>query len=306
MREPQARDAAHREFGNVTAIAEEARDAWRWQWIEQAGQDVRYALRSMRKRPAFAAVAVWSIALGSGAAVALFAVLDSTLLRPLPVLDPAHLVESHGGSYPLYQRFRELHQVFSDVAAASLLDRSNVTTSSAGEQSVDHGLVRVELVSGNYFSLLGAKAAAGRTHTTHDDRVPGRHPIAVISDGYWRRRFGSAPDVLKRTVALNGTTYSVIGVAPRQFPGETTGRPVDIWVPMMMQSQVMLEMPGLLEQNNGWVWVVAGAFATRAEADTYFDEMRATGHPLGVDISRQQAATGHGAARCRLRVPAGA
>jgi hypothetical protein len=76
MREPQARDAAHREFGNVTAIAEEARDAWRWQWIEQAGQDVRYALRAMRKRPAFTAVAVWSIALGSGAAVALFAVLD--------------------------------------------------------------------------------------------------------------------------------------------------------------------------------------------------------------------------------------
>ena len=270
MREPQARDAAHREFGNVTAIAEEARDAWRWQWIEQAGQDVRYALRAMRKRPAFTAVAVWSIALGSGAAVALFAVLDSTLLRPLPVRDPAHLVESHGGSYPLYQRFRELHQVFSEVAAASLLDRSNVITSGAGEQNVDHGLVRVQLVSGNYFSLLGVNAVAGRTLTPDDDRVPGGHPIVVISDGYWRRRFGSTPDVLGRTLALNGTTYTVIGVAPRQFTGETTGRPVDIWVPMMMQSQVMLEMPGLLERNNGWLHIIGrlkpGVTVTQAQA----------------------------------------
>jgi predicted permease len=256
MPEPAARDAAHREFGNLTAITEEARDAWRWQWLEQAAQDVRYALRAMRKRPLLTAVAVSSIALGSGAAVALFAVLDSTLLRRLPVRDPAQLIESHGGSYPLYQRFRELHQVFSDVAASSLLDRSNVTT--GGDASnVDRGLVRVQLVSGNYFSMLGVRAAVGRTLTPDDDRAPGAHPVAVISDGYWRRRFGTAPDVIGSTLGLNGTTYAVIGVAPRDFTGETTGRPVDIWVPMMMQSQVMLEMPGLLERNNGWLHIIA-------------------------------------------------
>jgi len=123
MPQPQARYAAHREFGNLTAITEDAREAWRWQWVEQIRQDGRYALRAMRKRPVFTAVAVGSIALGSGAAIALFAVLDSTLLRPLPVRDPAHLIESHGGSYPLYQKFHDLQQVFSDVAAASLLDR---------------------------------------------------------------------------------------------------------------------------------------------------------------------------------------
>jgi len=255
MPEPQARYAARREFGNLTAITEEAREAWRWQWVEQTRQDVRYAVRAMGKRPVFTAVAVCSIALGSGAAVALVAVLDSTLLRPLPVRDPAQLVESHGGSYPLYQRFRDLHQVFSDVAAVSLLDRSNVTVG-GDDSSADRGLVRVQLVSGNYFSMLSVRASRGRTLTSVDDRVPGGHPVAVISDGYWRRRFGGAPDVIGRTLGLNGTTYTVVGVAVPEFTGETTGRPVDIWLPMMMQSQVMLEMPGLLERNNGWLHII--------------------------------------------------
>jgi predicted permease len=255
MSEQQARHAAHREFGNVTAITEAARDAWRWQWIEQARQDVRYALRAMRRRPAFTAVAVASIALGSGAAVALFAVIDSTLLRPLPVRNPAQLVASHGGSYPLYQRFRELRQVLSDVAAVSLLDRSNVIAGDA-TLDVDRGLVRVELVSGNYFAMLGVKPAIGRTLSLNDDRTPGGHPVAVISDGYWRRRFGSAPNIVGRTLGLNGTTYTVIGVVARGFTGETIGRPVDVWLPIMMQSQVMLEMPGLLERNNGWLHII--------------------------------------------------
>ena len=238
MTQPDARYAAQREFGNLTAITEEARDASRWQLIEQMRQDVRYAVRTMRKRPVFTAVTVCSIALGSGAAVALFAVVDATLLHPLPVRDPGQLVASHGGSYPLYRRFRDLHEVFADVAAVSLLDRSNVTVG-GDESSIDRGLVRVQLVSRNYFSLLGVRASKGRALTPDDDRVPGAHPVAVLSDGYWRRRFGGAADVIGRTLGLNGTTYTVVGVAVREFTGETTGRPVDIWLPMMMQSQVM-------------------------------------------------------------------
>ena len=269
MTEADARHAAHREFGNVTAITEAARSAWRWQWLEQLRQDARYALRSMRRRPGFTAVAISSIAVGTGAAVALFAVLDSMLLRPLPVRDPGQLIASHGGSYPLYQRFRDLHQVFSDVAAVALLDRSNVTLDGLAS-SVDRGLVRIELASGNFFSMLGVKAAVGRTLAPDDDRVPGGHAVAVISDGYWRRRFGSRPDIVGRTLGLNGTTYTVVGVITRDFTGESTGRPVDVWIPLMMQSQVMLEMPGLLERNNGWLRIVArmrpGVSAGQAQA----------------------------------------
>ncbi len=256
MEPAQARYTAQREFGNVTSIAESAREAWRWQWLEQLGQDARYAVRAMRRRPAATAVSVASIALGTGAAVALFAVIESTLLRRLPVREPAQLVASHGGSYPLYQRLRELHDVFSDVAAVALLDRSNVTAD-GGAPAVDRGLVRVALVSGNYFALMGAKAAIGRTLALDDDRVPGGHPVAVISDAYRRRRFGSDRAVVGRAVGLNGTTYSIVGVASPEFTGETTGRPVDVWVPLMMQSQVMLEMPGLLERNNGWLRIIA-------------------------------------------------
>ena len=255
MTEAEARRCAAREFGNVTAVAEAARDAWRWQPLEQIGQDVRYALRTLGRRPVFAAAAISSIALGTGAAIALFAVVDSTLLRPLPVRDPAQLVSSHGGTYPLYRRFRKLRGVFSDVAAVSLLDRSNVAI--GGTASTDRGLVRVALVSGNYFTMLGVSAAIGRTLLPEDDRVPGAHPVAVIAAGYWRRRFGGTADVVGRTLGLNGTTYTVIGVASREFTGEATGRPVNVWVPMMMQSQVMLEMPGLLDKNNGWLRIIA-------------------------------------------------
>jgi predicted permease len=269
MSSAAARDAARREFGNVTAVAEAARDAWTFQWLEQLLQDLRYAARSMRRRPGLTVVAVSSIALGIGAAVALFAVLDSTLLRRLAVRDPNQLVASHGGSYPLYKRFRELHQVFSDVAAVSLLDRSNVTTAGASP-ATDHGIVRVALVSGNYFPMLGVTAAAGRMLTPDDDRVPGGHPVAVIGDGYWRRRFGGARSALGSTLGINGTTYTIAGVAPATFTGETIGRPVDVWVPLMMQSQVMLEMPGLLDRNNGWLRIVArmkpGVTAPQAQA----------------------------------------
>jgi len=87
--------------------------------------------------------------------------------------------------------------------------------------------------------------------------VPGGHPVSVISDGYWRRRFGGTPNIVGRTLGLNGTTYTVIGVAAPSFTGETTGRPVDVWLPTMMQSQVMFEMPGLLERNNGWLRIIA-------------------------------------------------
>jgi predicted permease len=256
MSQSEARFAAQREFGSYASVAEEARAAWRWQWVEQLHQDARYAFRSMRRRPGATVVAALSIALGSGAAVALFAVLESTLLRPLPVRAPAQLVGTHGGSYPLFKRLGDLDGVFSDIAAVSLLDRSNVTLGALGAV-VDRGLVRVELVSGNFFPMLGVTAEVGRTLTPEDDRVPGGHPVAVISDGYWRRRFGGERNVVGRTLGLNGTTYTIIGVATPTFAGETTGRPVDIWVPLMMQSQVMLEMPGLLDRNNGWLRIVA-------------------------------------------------
>lgn len=132
----------------------------------------------------------------------------------------------------------------------------------------------MSLVSGSYFSVLGVRAAIGRTLTADDDRVPGGHPVAVISDRYWTRRFARAPDVLERTFTLHGTTFTILGVASHGFSGDWIGQPVDLWIPMAMQSQVMPEETGLLDDHWGtgasWVRVVArlqpGVQVKQAEA----------------------------------------
>jgi macrolide transport system ATP-binding/permease protein len=241
--------------------------AWTWVWLEQLWQDLRYALRMLRRSPGFTAAAVLSLALGIGANTAIFSAIDGLLLKTLPVKEPGRLVfmvESdvvQGSSnyllnYPLFEKLRDLDQVFEDVSVVSLNDRSNISVDGPGG-GLDAGQARVALVSGNYFSMMGINAAAGRTFTPDDDRVPGGHPVAVISYGYWERKFGLAPDAVGRTLSLNSTTYDIIGVAPRDFSGDWVGRPADLWIPAMMQAQVMLEMPNLLKAGNGWVRIIA-------------------------------------------------
>src|SRR5205823_12705647 len=110
----------------------------------------------------------------------------------------------------------------------------------------DPAQVNVSLVSGTYFSTFGINAALGRTFTSDDDRVPGGHPVAVLSDAYRQRRLAGSRDVVGRTLSMNGTTYTVVGVAPAGFDGDTIGTPTDLWVPMAMQAQVMLDRPWLL------------------------------------------------------------
>ncbi|HEV2688393.1 MAG TPA: ABC transporter permease, partial [Bryobacteraceae bacterium] len=146
--------------------------------------------------------------------------------------------------------------MFSDISAISVTDRSNATINGPGG-GLDPALVRVALVSGNYFSMLGVPAAIGRTFTADEDRVPGAHPVVVISDRYWQRKFARSNEVLGRTLTMNGTTFTILGVTPRNFLGDWVGRPTDLWIPIAMQSQVMVEMPGFLAKGNGWIRIVA-------------------------------------------------
>src|SRR5262249_50211244 len=154
-------------------------------------------------------VAVLSLSLGIGANTAIFSVIDALMLRTLPVRDPAQLVmvwtrddsparPDSTFNHPQFVKFRELSQVFSNVAASWLIERSNLpVTRRAGERgpaSPDAGQVRVGLASGEYFSTLGINAALGRTFTPDDDRVPGGHPVAVLSHSFWERRFARAAD----------------------------------------------------------------------------------------------------------------
>ncbi len=248
---------------------------------DQVRQDAQYALRALRRTPGFAAIAILSLALGIGTNTAIFSVLDALLWRRLAVPHPEQLVAFRmddgtkkadvwyyaGFSFPRYLRLRdETASLFSDLAATGLSDRSGISVAGVA----DPAPARVALVTGNYFHMFGVGAVLGRVITPEDDRVPDGHAVAVISDAYWARRFARAGDVVNRTLQLNGTTYTVIGVAPPAFTGEWVGRPTDIWIPTMMQSEVMLEMPGLIQRPNGWVRLIGrlkpGVGRDRAEA----------------------------------------
>jgi predicted permease len=208
--------------------------------METLLQDVRFALRSLLRRPGFATVVVLSLALGIGANTTIFSLLNALLLRPLSVEQPERLAELYtigspanqylSVSYPDYTYYRDNNEVFSGLAAHGL---SQLSLSSNNQNEIVWG----EIVSGNYFSVLGVRAFAGRTFSSEEDKAPDASPVAVISYGLWTRRFGSAPDLVGKIVTLNGHAFTVVGIAPKEFKGTIVGLSPDIWVPLMMQAQ---------------------------------------------------------------------
>jgi putative ABC transport system permease protein len=219
--------------------------------IEELLQDLSYALRTLRRSPVFALVAVLSLALGIGANIAIFSLIDALLLRSLPVRDPERLVIvgdparvsglSSGGlrndlfSYPLYQEIRRHNQVLTDVFASGRTGKLTVGVESVTGRSET---ARGRLVSGNYFSVLGVSAFRGRTFTAGEDRGGGGAPFVVLSHDYWRRRFAREEQVLGRRITLNGHPFTILGVMPPGFFGEIVGGPTDLWVPLSMQPQI--------------------------------------------------------------------
>ena len=221
-------------------------------------QDLRYALRMLQKSPVFSAVAVLSLALGIGANTAIFSLIDAVLLRMLPVADPQRLVvfqmSGDGFSYPDYKLIRDTNTVFTGVLGYSPA-RLNVRIDGQLEPAGTG-----QLVTGNYYSVLGVRAILGRTLEPDDDRTPGAHPVAVISYAFWQRRFNRDPGVLRRTIEIAGLRYTIIGVTPPEFFGLEVGSAPDITVPVMMQPQVMPGMASWLvneRQTNSWLHVIA-------------------------------------------------
>jgi predicted permease len=245
-----ARRTARRGFGNPTVLRENSDMAWGWNWLETLLQDVSYGVRSMLRSPALAIVALLSLGLGIGANTAIFSFMDAVMLRSLPVKDPTQLVlfgeGDEGGitdrygsttlySYPFYRQMQQKNAVFSDVAAVfSMLNDVHGTVDGRDETE----RMKVQLVSGSYFRLLGVQAALGRTLSEQDDNSEGDHPVAVISDGWWKRGLASDPAVLNRKIKLGTTTFDIVGVAPPEFFGTKVGEAPDIWVPMSMMKPV--------------------------------------------------------------------
>ena len=271
----EARRQAHIAFGSVDSAKEQSRDGRGVALIETTLQDLRYAARGLRKAPGFAALVVLSLALGIGANTAIFSVVNAELLKPLPVRDPASLYtlegeKAHARDYPLFTLLRQRGDVFSDIAAVSTTDRSNIAIG-GDPNSADPRPASVHLVSGSYFRVLGVYASRGRMIGPEDDQNPSGHPVVVVSDAYARRRFGRADNAVDHTLTLNATTYTIIGVAPAEFTGDVVGHPADLWIPIMMQSEVMVERPGLLTNPRPpWIRTLArlarGVSAARASA----------------------------------------
>jgi hypothetical protein len=234
-----------------------------WKSAESLPQDLRFAMRLLARNPAFTAVAVLTIGLGIGATTAVLSLVDTVFLRPLPVAQPAQLValdgitargEHHNISYPLYQRLRDGAGAFSGVLAA--LDGVNNAPMRGTEPGAVEQTVRLQMVSGEYFRVLGAPAHAGRTLTLEDNQ-PGRERVAVLSHAAWNRHFGGDPGAIGRRIEINRQSLTIIGVTRAGFFGESVGRAPDVWVPLAMQP-LFDRGASLLEQpNTGWLRLMA-------------------------------------------------
>ncbi|MBO0859738.1 MAG: ABC transporter permease [Chloracidobacterium sp.] len=259
MSPEDARWAARRLFGSMAIAKEDSRAMWGLRTLEILWQDLRYGMRMLLKNPGFMLVAVITLSLGIGANTAIFTLLDKVLIRPLPVERPDQLVtfvEDAGRSapaifsYPLYVELHDRNDVLSGVIAYeqrpfSLCD-GNVTERVIGQ-----------IVSGNYFAVLGVRPALGRFFLPEEDRSPNTHPVIVISHGLWRRRFGADPAVIGKTISLNAYRYTVVGVTPSEFTGTTRGTVNDVYAPIMMQAQVGPRRDGMLENRNaGWLQLI--------------------------------------------------
>ena len=248
-----ARLAARREFGGVTQTIENYRERRGIGWIESSMADLRYAMRGLRRNPAFAAAAILSLALGIGANTAIFSLYHALMLRLLPVERPQQIVSLYrtGGwglgyaSYPLFLEIRKRTDLFDDVAARSGVEKVRFSAGANGRLET----AQRELVSGNYFRMLGVAPAIGRVFTDDDNRTPHAHPLAVLSYDFWQRRFGGDTAVLGRTLTVAEQPLTVIGVAAKRFQGVEVDHHPDLWVPVMM-SEAEIMQPGM---NSVWM-----------------------------------------------------
>jgi predicted permease len=237
MAPEEARRRALATFGGLEPIREQARDARGTRWVEQIWQDLRYAARVLRRSPGFVLAAVASLAIGLGANIALFTVADALLMRPLPVERPDQLVfmnrigNGELFSYPALLRFQQA------VPAAQF----GGSTSTARTQISIDGRTELaigQLVTGNWFSLLGVPAATGRVLTADDTRQLGGTAVVVLSHEYWQRRFASDPAVVGKLVQVNKAPMTIVGVSAPGFAGLSVGSRVDLWLPVTMQHEV--------------------------------------------------------------------
>ncbi len=217
--------------------------------MNNLGQDIRYALRGLRKSPGFAAVAILTLALGIGANTAIFTVINAVFFHPIPVKDPARLVEIFTvdqrrflglannffpSSYPNNEDIQRRAQSFEGMTIqSSAFPRVSMTVNGQPNQYF------AQLASGNFFDVMGVRAQLGRTFRPEEDRETGAGPVVVLNHGFWERVMASNPSVIGQSVLINGQGFTIIGVAPKGFQGTTVIGGPDMWIPMSMHEQIL-------------------------------------------------------------------
>ncbi len=243
----EARYAAQRAFGNTSSIKEKVRGTWGGSWFEDLIKDLRYTLRQLRKSPGFAAIAVLSLAVGIGANTAIFTVINAVLLKSLPVRDAEGLVVLGPGrgsgsgtgipsdgsfslySYDLYQHLQGT-KLFSGLCAFESSGQTDVSVRRTGWSEPE--LAQAELVSGNYFQVLGVSASRGRLIGPSDDSASAAQ-VAVVSYHYWKNRLGGDPSIIGTNIYVGGTAFTIVGVAPPEFYGANLEPdPPGVWLPL--------------------------------------------------------------------------
>ena len=264
-----ARQRARARFGSPLAYRERALDGVIATWLEDAWNDVRFAVRQLRHAPGFTAVAVISLALGIGANAAIFTLIDGVLLKPLPVRDPGGLVllgdaRSRGiavgqtgrpfvlFSYDLYKQLQDADVL--DALCASQSEDDRVGLLRAGASAAQP--VGARLVSGNYFQVLGVNAAIGRTIVPSDDDAAAR-PVAEVSFRYWKDALNEDPSAIGATIVLSGVPVAIVGVAPPDFYGETIEpEPPALWLPISAARQLKGDANLIDQPDQHWLYLM--------------------------------------------------
>jgi predicted permease len=251
----EAAREARRRFGNIQKVREECRDVRGAGFGEATFQDIRFGLRMLRKSPGFTTVVVLSLALGIGANATVLCWIQNILHRPLPGVakqeELAVVTTTHGTtmsetlSLPDLQDQAKLKEVFAGVVGSSVTPAS-LTVNGHSEW------ICGQLVTANFFDVLGVKPLLGRTFLSEEDEQPGGHPVMVISEGLWKRRFGGDPGIVGRTVELNRHSFTIVGVVPVAFHGTLNGLKCEFWAPVTMR-QTVSNIGSIDERSTRWL-----------------------------------------------------
>ena len=259
----EARRQALRELGGVAQIQEEVRDIWLTRWLRDFAYDLRFTVRSFRKTPSFTVTAVLSLMLGIGATTAIYSLVDQVLLHALPVRQPERLVlidwkgdqvaDGFGSwnlmSYPICRDLDRQKHFFEGVFCRAL---TIVNLSTGG----DYRPAEAEIISGNYFPVLGVGPALGQVLTNDDDRQPNANPVAVISYDFWKTQLGGVVDAVGRKVLVNRHPLTIIGVAASTFQGIDVGHVPSLWIPASMATEIIPGFSDLHDRRTRWMQVL--------------------------------------------------